>query len=105
MTTNLTVCSNCGSDYDTIDSAIDGPRQALRQECPECGEQHDIAIVNYPSGSYSVIGPAIESDTCSYCNSTALYRMQRLGNSVDGRCSEHVRGHEEATIRFRSALG
>ena len=110
----MTVCPECGEDFDTTDSVKELPLQALAQECPSCGYTVDIAIVNYPDNTYEVLAPARRGDVCieavsnglglEACGNDAMIRRQKIGRPMEGRCAEHMYAHRETAMDFRDEL-
>lgn len=112
MTVGLTICPECRVPYDTNErrSSEHSSIQALEQECPECGNEEIVGIVNYPT-RYEVIGPSIEGDICDYrvknpdtrfsltrCGEDADWRFHAIGDIVKGRCDEHLESHRRDAL-------
>jgi hypothetical protein len=116
MSENMTVCPECGADFDTVAEAKDMPLQALRQECPDCDYSVEVSIINYPDGTFTVVAPALKGDECggrvpregrygtTTCDDDAMMRMQKLGKPIEGRCVEHMGAHHEAALALRDEL-
>jgi uncharacterized Zn finger protein len=109
MTENMTVCPECGTEFDTIDEAVrDDVIQTLRQQCPDCGYEVDVGIINYPDRTFEVIAPAIDGDevcgarvpadrpyATETCEADPDYRIDAVGTTVELRCTEHAGVHRE----------
>lgn len=117
MSENMTVCPECGAEFDTVAQEKEMPMQALAQDCPDCNYTVEVAIVNYPSGEYTVVAPALKGDTCAAqvssddikfgtekCEDDAMIRMQRIGRPIEGRCAEHMGAHRKAALDLRESL-
>ena len=115
MSVNLTVCPKCGGDMDTVAEHKELPIQVLQQEC-DCGYEVGIAIMNYPNGTYEVIGPALKGDICSArindpgrlgvrsCGDDAMIRVDEVRKPMKGRCPKHMREHRRTAMELRSKL-
>lgn len=100
----MTVCPECGTDFDTIAEDADLPVQALQQQCPECDYDVRISVLNYPGSKYTVLAPALSADTCDRCSSGAMIRIHRIGRPQGALCAEHMGLHHESALEHRSAL-
>jgi ssDNA-binding Zn-finger/Zn-ribbon topoisomerase 1 len=100
----MTVCPECGVEFDTVAQEKELPSQALKQDCPDCDYTVEVAILNYPNSTYTVIAPALKGDTCGRCDNDAMIRMQRIGCPIEGRCAEHMGAHREAALDLRTEL-
>lgn len=99
----MTICPECGADFDTVAEVTELPVQVLEQSCPECHYDVQVAIINYPNGQFSVVAPAMKGDTC-HCGRDAMIRLQRVGGPVGSRCAEHMHAHREAALGLRRKL-
>lgn len=104
MSENMTVCPECGAAFETVAQEKDLPSQALKQDCPDCDYTVEVAILNYPDGTYTVIAPALKGDECETCDNGAMIRMQKIGESVEHRCVDHMGAHREAALELRDEL-
>jgi hypothetical protein len=116
MSENMTVCPECGAEFDTVAQEKDLPLQALGQDCPDCDYSVEVAIINYPDSTFTVVAPALKGDTCKarvesedafgteHCGDDAMIRMQKIGRPIEGRCAEHMGAHREAALDLRNQL-
>jgi len=117
MSRNMTVCPDCGTEFETDAQAKEMPLQALDQSCPDCGYDVKVAIINYPNGMFTVVAPALKGDTCGAnivsedvrygtenCGDDAMIRIQQIGDQIEGRCATHMDSHREAALDLRSEL-
>lgn len=110
MSKNMTVCPECGAEFETDAQEKEMPFQALDQSCPDCGYSVQVAIINYPDGTFTVVAPALKGDVCGArvisdrCGDDAMIRMQKIGEPIEGRCAEHMGAHREAALDLRSEL-
>lgn len=111
----MTTCPECGADFETVAQVKDLPIQALAQECTGCDYSVDVSIINYPSGTFSVVSPALKGDICGErispdglrltgCGNDAMIRIQKVGQPVEGRCADHMRAHHETALGLRDEL-
>lgn len=115
----MTICPECGTGFETSDAIEDdvGVLQALAQHCPSCGYETDVAIVNYPNQTYTVLAEALAGDSCDHpvprgddrygfyeCGAPAAIRTQSVGRPVKGWCEEHVGEHFGSAMAFRDEL-
>jgi len=111
----MSVCPECGAEFDTVAQEKELPLQALSQVCPNCEYEVGIAIINYPDGTYEVVSPALNGDICSErvsgsgfgidaCGNDAMIRRQKIGKPIEGRCAEHMGAHRESALDLRSEL-
>lgn len=96
MTECLMVCPDCCTELETTDmvESDSGVMQALEQDCPSCEYETEIAILNYPDGSFEVIGPGEDSD----------WVLERTGGTVRHEPDERIRAHQRQAIEFREEL-
>lgn len=117
MSENMTVCPECGTEFDTVAQEKELPVQALQQECSSCGYEIGVAIINYPNSTYEVIAPALKGDVCTAtispedgglgttdCGGNAMIRRHKIGEPQGGRCAEHIGAHHEEALGLRSEL-
>lgn len=106
MSENMTLCPDCGTEFDTIGEETSLPIQVLDQACPDCEYEVQVAIINYPPASFEVVAPALKGDTCGTrdCGADAMIRRQKIGRPIEGRCAEHIGAHREAALDHRSEL-
>jgi len=92
MTEHITVCPECDTDYETTAQEVAMPLQRLDQQCPSCGEELTVGIVNYPDGRYVACGPPLPGEDCDepQCHRSADYRTQWVGKPVSTTCSHHT---------------
>lgn len=101
MSKHLTVCPDCGVDYDTTNMDTDMPIQHLTQQCPECETTVAVGIINYANNEFTVVGPALDDEQCragslrNECGDNAVIRIQRVGDNPQGRCVEHAGAHHD----------
>lgn len=113
----MTLCPECGDEFETTGQEKELPVQALQQECPSCGYMVRVSILNYPDSTYEVISPALQGDTCnaqivgsedslgtSECGANAMIRQHKIGSVQGARCAEHMGAHRETALDLRSEL-
>lgn len=109
MTENMTACPECGADFETVAQQKELPLQRLEQECPDCGYEVVVGIVNYPDKTYEVIAPSIDEDeACDAsvhsdgafgvedCGDPPTHRVQKIGEPVECYCIDHIGAHRQA---------
>lgn len=96
----MTICPECGTDFETVGQKQELPLQQLDQECPDCGYEVTVGIVNYPDHTFEVVAPSLpEIDTeCVVCGDPPTHRVQRVGENVKPVCIEHLRSYQQAVF-------
>lgn len=102
MAENLSICPVCGEPFEPVGREQDLPLESLEMKC--CEGITNVGILYWPNDSFTVVGPALDHDTCDDCGESADVRLQETGSVLEGRCMEHLGASRVTLVDFAKIL-